>query len=252
MPRKAAIPSLADRNAAEGGVAAVDRALSVLSVFSADAPFLGLADIAARTQMHKSTVLRLLASLEHAHLIQRQPDGRYSLGGGIVRLHQVYASSFSLESQVMPVLHELVEQTTESAAFYVRQGDMRLCLHRVDSPRPVRDHIRAGDLLPLTRGAGGRLIMAFSGAAGDMYASIRREQVVVLAGDRVPEIAGIAAPVFGADGGLLGALTLTMPADRFRTEYDRMVMGAARKLTTLLGGRYPPPQEEPESAMTAS
>ncbi|ANN79487.1 IclR family transcriptional regulator [Bordetella flabilis] len=241
MPRKSATPSLADRNAAAGGVAAVDRALSVLGVFSATAPMLGLADIAALTQMHKSTVLRLLASLEHAHLVQRQPDGCYALGAGIVRLHQIYAASFSLESVIMPALRQLVAQTKESAAFHVQQGDRRLCLHRVDSPRPVRDHIRVGDLLPLNRGAGGRVLMAFSGAHGPLYTRIRREQVVVLVGDRVPELAGIAAPVFGPDGGLVGALTLTMPADRFDAAYDQPVTQAARRLTMMLGGHYPEP-----------
>jgi DNA-binding IclR family transcriptional regulator len=241
MPRKSATPSLADRNAAEGGVAAVDRALSVLGVFSASTPLLGLADIAALTEMHKSTVLRLLASLEHAHLIRRQPDGRYALGAGIVRLHQIYASSFSLESVIMPALRELVALTKESAAFHVRQGNHRLCLHRVDSPRPVRDHIRPGDLLPLDRGAGGRIITAYGGAPGQMYERIRREQVVVLVGDRIPEIAGIAAPVFNPDGELLGAMTLTMPSDRFKADYDKPVTQAARKLTTMLGGEYPPP-----------
>jgi DNA-binding IclR family transcriptional regulator len=245
MPRKSATPSLADRNAAQGGVAAVDRALSVLGVFSASTPALGLADIAALTEMHKSTVLRLLASLEHAHLVQRQPDGRYALGAGIVRLHQVYAASFSLEAVIMPALRELVALTKESAAFHVRQGDRRLCLHRVDSPRPVRDHIRAGDLLPLNRGAGGRIITAYSGGQGAMYARIRHEQVAVLVGDRIPEIAGVASPVFNADGTLLGALTLTMPTDRFDADYDKPVMHAARKLTAMLGGEYPAPARPP-------
>lgn len=244
MPRKSATPSLADRNAAEGGVAAVDRALSVLNAFSASTPVLGLAEIASLTEMHKSTVLRLLASLEHAYLVHRQADGRYALGAGIARLHQIYAASFSLESVVMPALRELVAQTRESAAFHVRQGDRRLCLHRVDSPRPVRDHIRAGDLLPLNRGAGGRVLTAFSGAPGPVYARIRREQVAVLVGDRIPEIAGVAAPVFGPGGELMGALTLTMPADRFDAHYDKPVMRAARKLTAMLGGEYPAAMKE--------
>jgi DNA-binding IclR family transcriptional regulator len=74
-----------------------------------------------------------------------------------------------------------------------------------------------------------------------MYERIRREQVVVLVGDRIPEIAGIAAPVFNPDGELLGAMTLTMPSDRFKADYDKPVTQAARKLTTMLGGEYPPP-----------
>lgn len=46
-----------------------------------------------------------------------------------------------------------------SASFHVRQGNQRLCLFRVDSPQPIRDHIRAGDLLPLDRGVGGARVI---------------------------------------------------------------------------------------------
>jgi DNA-binding IclR family transcriptional regulator len=239
MPRKSSILSLADRNAAQGGVAAVDRALSLLGAFTLDEPLLTLAEIAQRTQLHKSTVLRMLASLEHAHLVQRRADGRYALGAGVERLQRIHALSFSMEATVMPVLRELVAVTQESAAFHVRQGDRRLCLHRVDSPRPVRDHLEAGALLPMDRGAGGRVLSAWPDARDPLSQRIRRELVVTLVGDRLPELAGVASPVFGADGALAGALTLTMPAERLESGFDRIVLAHARKLTALLGGRYP-------------
>jgi hypothetical protein len=57
--------SVADENAAPGGVAAVDRALSVLGAFQDGDAALSLAELAERTRLYKSTVLRLLASLEH-------------------------------------------------------------------------------------------------------------------------------------------------------------------------------------------
>ena len=239
MPRKSSTLSLADRNAAQGGVAAVDRALSLLDAYSPARPVLTLAELAQHTQLHKSTVLRLLASLEHAHLIQRRDDGRYALGAGVERLQRVYALSFSMESVVVPVLRDLVRQTRESAAFHVRQGDQRLCLHRVDSPRPVRDHLQAGALLPMDRGAGGRVLSAWPDADDPLSRRIRRELVVTLVGDRLPELAGVAAPVFGADGNLAGALTLTMPAERLESGFDRVVLEHARRLTGMLGGRYP-------------
>ncbi|MBV7482291.1 IclR family transcriptional regulator [Bordetella sp. BOR01] len=239
MPRKPAVPSVADLNAAAGGVATLDRGLSVLAVFSGELPNPTLADIAASTRIPKSTVLRMLSSLEHAHLAVKLPDGRYALGPEIARLHLVYASSFSLEPLVMPLLRDLVAQTQESAAFYIREGGKRLCLHRVDSPRPVRDHIRVGDLLPLERGAGGRVMLAYDGVPGDIYARIRREHVVVLAGDRVAEVAGVAAPVFGAAGQLAGTLTLTMPAERLDAAFAGPVLQAARRLTVQLGGTFP-------------
>jgi DNA-binding IclR family transcriptional regulator len=236
MPRRAAHLSVADSDAAPGGAAAVDRALSLLSSFREGDVSLALAELAERTRLYKSTVLRLLASLEHGRLLQRLPDGRYALGREVARLHAIYSASFSLEAEVIPVLRELVAVTQESAAFHVRQGDQRLCLYRVDSPHIVRDHIRAGDLLPLDRGAGGRVLRAYSGANGALYAKIRREGVAVLTGDRVPELAGISAPVFGAGGVIAGALTLTMPVSRLRPEFPKAVRDAAQRLTARLGG----------------
>ena len=118
----------------------------------------------------------------------------------------------------MPVLQALVDRTRESAAFHVRQGEQRLCLYRVDSPQPIRDHIRAGDLLPLERGVGGRVLLAFSGQRGAVYDKVRRDRVAALKGDREEGVAGVAAPVFGPAGQLVGALTVTLPTQRFKTE----------------------------------
>ncbi|MWL89187.1 MULTISPECIES: IclR family transcriptional regulator [unclassified Cupriavidus] len=239
MPRKAAQLSEADKHSADGGAIAVDRALFVLSVFREGDGALGLAELAQRSGLYKSTLLRLLASLEHARMVQRHADGRYGLGPEIARLNAVYAASFSLEQVVMPALRELVRVTNESAAFHVEQGEHRLCLYRVDSPQPVRDHIRAGDLLPRNRGAGGRVLRAFAGARGEVYQKIRDEGVIALIGDRSPDIAGVSAPVFGPDGALRGALTLTCPTPRFSDGFREQVLDAARQLTAALGGTFP-------------
>ncbi|WP_229722307.1 IclR family transcriptional regulator [Xylophilus rhododendri] len=242
MPKRPAVPALADQNAAEGGIATLDRALSLLACFSAAQPVLSLAELAARSRISKSTVLRMLASLAHAHLAQRLPDGRWTVGAEVERLHRVFAASFSLEDAVMPALQALVDATHESAAYYVPHGAQRLCLYRIDSPRPVRDNQKPGDLLPLDRGAGGRILQAYgAGSEGDaaIGARILREQVVVLIGDRIPELAGLAAPVFGADGGLAGAVTLTMPTERLDRAHAAPVQAAGRAITKSLGGRYP-------------
>lgn len=236
MPRKAATASLADQHAAPGGAAAVDRALSLLGCFRAGEAGLSLAELAERSQLYKSTALRLLASLAHAQLVARSADGRYALGPGVARLHAVYLSSFSLQALVLPVLQQLVAHTQESAAFHVRQGDQRLCLYRVDSPQVLRDHTKAGDLLPLDKGAGGRVLLAFAGQRGRVYEQIRREGVCAMSGDRTPELSGISAPVFGAGGELVGALTLTMPTPRYRPATQQpAVQAAAAQLSAALG-----------------
>ncbi|MBL8311728.1 MAG: IclR family transcriptional regulator [Burkholderiales bacterium] len=243
MPRKAATASVADEDAAIGGVAAVDRALSLLAAFSAAQSALSLAELAQAARLYKSTVLRLLASLLHAGLVLQRVDGRYALGPQIARLSSVYARSFSLGDAVLPALQQLVDETGESAAFHIRQGDARLCLYRVDSPRPVRDHIRAGDLLPLDRGAGARVLDAWaspsarlSGARNARLArDVRRLGYFAGIGDREKDIAGISAPVFNADGSLAGALTLTTPSHRYQAAHVESVLRAAASLSTALG-----------------
>ena len=240
MPKRPAVRSVADEHAAAGGAAAVDKALSVLAQFRRGSDHLSLTELAERARLYKSTALRLLASLEHAGLVQRHADGRYVLGPEVARLNAVYASSFSLEWAVLPALRELVRVTAESASFHVRQGDQSLCLYRVDSPQPVRDSTRAGDLMPVNRGAGGRVILAFEGTRGDLYQRIRRDGIAVLSGDRVPQLAGISAPAFGPDGALVGAVTLTMPSERLdERSQPPHVMAAAQRITRRLGGEFP-------------
>lgn len=234
MPRKSVPSSQAEQAPAPGGAAAVDRALSLLGAFRAGDAGLSLHELAQRTGLYKSTALRLLASLEHARLLQRGADGRYALGAELARLHSIYAASFSLEAQVVPALQALVDATQESAAFHVRQGEQRLCLFRVDSPQLLRDHIRAGDLLPLERGAGGRVLLAFGGARGKLYAQIRREGVFVSQGDRIPGLCGISAPVWAGDGRLAGALTLTLPEARMQARFPPLVCQAAQQLSQRL------------------
>ena len=243
MPRKALNPSLADQNAAAGGVAAVDRALSLLAAFSTVQSALTLAQLSQRAQLYKSTTLRLLASLLHSGFVQQRTDGRYTLGPGVARLHAVYALSFSMAEVVIPALQKLVDATGESAAFHVRQGQARLCLYRVDSPHPVRDHIKAGDLLPIDRGAGARVLDAYAETTlrlpgrrnAELARTVRRLGYFAAVGDRDNEVAGISAPVFAADGRLAGALTLSTPANRFTEAHVPPVVSAAAALGKALG-----------------
>src|SRR5260221_10873277 len=103
MPRSPTAPP--SRSSADaGGVAAVDRALMLLAAFRAGDRALPLAELAQRTELVKSTALRLLASLIHFGLVQRLEDGRYSLGPQVARLQSIYTATFSLGSVVMPVL----------------------------------------------------------------------------------------------------------------------------------------------------
>lgn len=222
----------------EGGVNAVDRALLILTTFGPRDKALTLQELADRTGMVKSTLLRMMASLQHFELVHRLDSGGYTLGPGVARLYTSYTSAFSLDEIVPPVLARLVEKTQESASFHVRQGAHRLVLYRVNSPQALSDQSRAGDLFPIDRGAGGHVILAFSGTPGALYDQIRSDKVYGRVSDRVPELAGVSAPVFEAGNRLVGAVTLTMPRSRFREEFLAVVRACGEELTRRLGGVF--------------
>jgi DNA-binding IclR family transcriptional regulator len=108
-------------------------------------------------------------------------------------------------------------------------------------------------LLPLDRGAAGRLILAFDGENGEVYDRIRKGAIAVSFGERDPDCAGIACPVFGPNGKLVGALSLSGPKPRFTRDsiktMSALLSQAAARLTRSLGGptelldRVAPPLE---------
>lgn len=223
-----------------GGVAAVNRALALLAAFSKQHPSFTLTQLAKSTGLYKSTVLRLAESLElHGYLI-RSATGVFTLGPTPMQLAATYRSNLHPAEVVMPVLRELMQETSESAALYVRAGNKRLCAYRVTSSRAISDNVQLGELLPLNKGAGGHVLLAFSGETGMQYEIIRKKLIAITLGERDSETAAIACPVFGVDHKLEGALSLSGPIQRFRpSDIKRMspnLVLAARAMTVALGG----------------
>jgi DNA-binding IclR family transcriptional regulator len=228
----------------------VERALSLLEAFEDGDTALSLAELARRTGLYKSTILRLIESLERRDFMVRLEDGRYQLGAALVRLGELSKRSTRLGDQVLPVLNRLVETTGESAAFYVRNGNQRFCLFRIDSRRTVRDHIRQGDLLPL-KGAPGRIFLHFdkgvekrSADMSSLPEALRTNPArlvpVMTQGEFDPDLAAVACPVFGAGDALVGVVSLSGPANRFgaaaAAAMGERLLEECQRLTVALGG----------------
>jgi DNA-binding IclR family transcriptional regulator len=208
------------------GVAAVERALALLDTFTEHDRTLTLADLAA--------------SLEKCGYLTRLADRGWRLGPAASRLGAVYQAAFDLGDVVEPVLQKVVSATGETAAFHVREGAIRVSLYRVESPQRIRDHVRQGEHLPLERGAGGKVLLAFSGARGAEFERIRRQMVCVSLGNRIADLGGISAPVFGVGNKLVGALTVSVPLSRLDKKavarFEPVILAHAALLTRMLGG----------------
>jgi len=224
----------------DGGVTAVMRALSLMEAFEVGEPSLSLAELSRRAGMHKTTALRLARTLALTQYMVQRDDGQWRLGPAAGWLGARYQSGFDVNNVVEPALHELVKETGESASFYVREGDIRSCVARVEGPHSVRHNVRIGERLPLNKGAPGRVILAFSGARGEPYESIRERGYHISMGEREAEVSSVAAPVFGLNWRLLGSMCISGPTSRLTKakldRHARSVIRAANQLSYALAG----------------
>ena len=222
----------------EGGVAAVERALSILDALTDDKT--SLAELSKKTGLYKSTVLRLAISLERFGYIIRSEDGTYRLGSKVLLLGSLYQRHFKTSEIVPPVLRKVVDELHEGASFYILDGDRRVVLHRVDAVRAVRDSVHEGDRFPLTTGASGHVLRAFNGARGDRFNLIRETMYAASYGERDPETAAVACPVFGHSARLIGALSVSGPRYRIEALGEDAIVPVlfkhAQSLTKTFGG----------------
>lgn len=228
----------------EPGVAAVNRALSILKAFENSIEGMTLTELMNATGLYHSTILRLCESLEHFGFLKRLEDGRYMLGPMPFYLGAIYQGSFHLRDYALPVLRELVKTTEETAAIYVREGDERVCLYRLELQRSVRVHVREGERFSLEHGAAGKIIQAFSDGPAQLplarLQALRKARYAISVGERDAESAAISCPVFNATGQFVCAISLGIPRYRFDdtvlNAHLPKLMAAGARLTGDLGG----------------
>ena len=124
------------------GVSAAERALAVFTAFRRGDSALSLAELAERTGLVKSTIMRLALSLERYRLVARLPDGSYRLDAEALRLGPPTSRRSAWPTISCPVLEQLTAKTGETTSFYVRNGEERLCLFRVESASRIRIYVK--------------------------------------------------------------------------------------------------------------
>lgn len=232
---------------AEVGVTSIDRALLIIEAFRNGDDHLNLQDIASQTKLNKATIIRLIASLERFGYVLRISQGTYALGPAFLTFANLYQASFRLSDQTYPVLRSLVRETGQSAAFFIRDGDTRICLHKLDSNTgDLVSRLREGDCRPILPGGTGRIMMAFSEdpAEREAFHDESESYLAINLGERSSEVCSVVAPVFKNSQLLAGVLSLSGPNANFTPDlidgYRVHVLRAAAGLTRRLGGDASP------------
>jgi IclR family KDG regulon transcriptional repressor len=222
----------------KGTVRAVERALDILLCFSGTETELGLSDIAKRIGLHKSTVHRLLASLESKGFVRRNPaTEKYRLGWSVLELVSNINRSDDLSMIVLPEMTRLRDQLGETISLYTRAGMERIRIQAVESNQPVRRVANIGMRLPLYVGASGKVLLAFADEPLEDFMNdpswpkdlnrdefrhaiqtVREQGYAVSIEEREAGAAAVAAPIFSRNGQIVAALSVSGPVDRFTKE----------------------------------
>lgn len=212
----------------------VDRALSILPLL-AEGPA-NLEQVSQRLGVHKSTALRLLRTLHQHGIVYRQPDMRYRLGARLFALAQEAVENIDVREIAHPYLVELNAQTGHTVHLAVYAENEVLYIDKVESRYPVRMYSRIGKPVAITVAAVAKLLLAdlpeperrlvaerldyprytprsITNAAAflDELATVRDQDWATDLGGHEESINCVAAPVRGADGRAVAAMSVSAP-----------------------------------------
>lgn len=219
----------------------------------------GLSECARRVELPKSTVARILSTLEETDAVEKAEDGRmYRLGPMVQRLSAAAGGPAQLAAFAWPYLEELTALTGEAAGISIPDGYRVHYIDQTEATHPVQVRDWTGELIPMHLVPSGLVIMAHwpeqqtdrylkrelerttahsvtdPGAIRQRLAGIRETGFVWVFEEFVEGINSVAAPVFKQDT-ITAAIHVHGPAYRFPAAGDeerigRSVADAARRL----------------------
>jgi DNA-binding IclR family transcriptional regulator len=217
-------------------VRSVRRALDILSLLTEERPSVSIREIVEATGLAKTTVIRLVQTLEQSGLLWATPNG-YMAGPGLWRWAHLARRSWELPPETQQMMRELAARQRETVNLYVRRDIYRVCVAQQESPQPLRHVVHIGDELPLWAGASSKILLrdapdsllnrvARSSPYGEGHARRLREWIdeavqhgyAVSHGEREDGLSAVAVPVTGQSGAVVSTLSLSGPTTRFPAE----------------------------------
>lgn len=246
-------------------VKSIRRALDVLNCFIHDVREQGVSEIAQELGMNKSTVSRILSTLKAANVVQRsQGNQKYRLGSKVLEWAAIFLSQADLRTTSLSYLGKVKAKTNETVSIVVMEGDIRVCVERINSSEAIRQVINVGERFPLHAGSAGKLLLAYlpedkrkeliqrtglpqltRHTITNEYAlereldTIRQRGVAVSFEERVPLAASVSAAIRNHTDKVIAALSVSGPVPRFSPqkvkEYSLLVKETADKISQELG-----------------
>ncbi len=242
-------------------LSSVKKALELLDHFTAERPELGLAEISREVDAHKSSVFRVLTTLEAAGFLDKDPQsGRYRLGLKILDLAGRVWGRHDVRHIAGPFMEEAARKSGEIIHLAVLDGPDIVYLEKKGQGQVLTVATRVGGRNPAYASAMGKVLLAdlsqreLKGILGrgrlsrltvntitEMPRLVEeldriREQGFALDNEETfPGIRCVGAPIRDAGGKAIAALSVTVPAQRMEAgrveELRGMITSTARMIS---------------------
>jgi IclR family transcriptional regulator, acetate operon repressor len=218
----------------QNGTQAVDRAARLLSEVVHSADPMTFTGLSTSTGLAKSTTSRLLLALERNGLVRRDGHGRFLPGEMFVSFAWRGGAEAGLVAVAQPFLERLGQATGETINLGVASHSMVEQIAQVDSTFLIGGTNWVGLSVPLHCSALGKVLLAYGTAQlppGPLeprtdktitseaalradLAAVRSRGYAVTDEELEPGLIAVAAPVFGFDGTVIAALSVSAPVNR--------------------------------------
>ncbi len=242
-------------------VQSLERALAIVNRLCHGQP-IGVTEFTRELALAKSTVHRLLSTLEQAGFVARTADARYRLGMKLWEAGCAAIRGLSVRDAARPVMEVLANRTGETVHLSIWDQREAIYIDKVDGTNPIRLHSTIGGRAPAHATASGLALLAFQEAATQArvsrgsrkkftertittperlrrrLAEIRRKGYALSAGAWYPGTAGVAAPIRSHTGCVVAALSVAGPAERIVSRAPELgvtVRAAAEEVSRALG-----------------
>jgi IclR family transcriptional regulator, acetate operon repressor len=241
---------------AQVSVRAVERALDILLAFKPQDDALTVAELLGRVELSRPTLYRLLRTLQGKQfLISSGDPQRFRLGPAVAQLAHVWTAGLELGSVAEPMMRKVWEDSGETVALFVPEGELRLCIAEMPSSQALSFKRGVGYRERLAVGASGKAILAHipdlklgSYAAGlhiDLkkyareLALIKERGYAISKNELIQGAVAVSAPFFNGAGQVAGSLSVFGPSVRLSdaqiAKFGKLLVREAREISQVLG-----------------
>lgn len=254
---------MADEHKKNNFLSTAKNALRVLNSFTLEAPEKRVSDLAVELGIGKSTISRLLSTLEsEGYVIKESENQKYRLGLRILELNSIVISQLEINRAARPVLEKLVKDIGEAAVIAVLEDDV-VYIEQIECTHPVQILTYIGSRSPVHCTGSGKVLLAFHEAANfqqlldkgfesftpstvtdpdvlrKQLADIRETGFCYCESEHLKDIVSFSAPIRDYNKIVVAALSLIGPIHRMQQHpfptLKSKVIKAAKEISKNLG-----------------